>query len=155
MFLAILKWVVISIVVVTAAFAIYLRTVGHDPAVWHVDPSVSKRTGKPNDYLIAPEGATTAKPDAIAKVHETDPKSLLFQFDAIASPQTEVVGGSVDELWITYAQRTMIMGYPDYITVRAVTAGTGSALIIWSRSRYGHSDFGVNKARIEDWLSKM
>ena len=150
-----LKWLVIIVLLVTAGLAVGLRSMPDDPAAWHVNPATAERTGKPNDYLVAPEGATAATPDVIAKIHETDPKSLLFQLDAIARPQSDVVAGSVDELAITYVQRSTVMGFPDYISVRAVAAGTGSALIIWSRSRYGHSDFGVNKARVEEWLSRL
>ncbi|MEM1163746.1 MAG: DUF1499 domain-containing protein [Pseudomonadota bacterium] len=155
MILTILKWLVIAIVIATIAGAIYFRTVSHDVAQWHVDPSTIERTGKPNDYLVAPAGATTATADAVARMRQTDPKSLLFQLDAIARPQSEVLAGSVDELWITYIQKTRLLGFPDYITVKAVPEGEGAALIIWSRSRFGHSDLGVNKARVEAWLSKL
>jgi len=30
-----------------------------------------------------------------------------------------------------------------------------SGLILWSRSIYGRSDFGVNKARLEAWLAAL
>jgi hypothetical protein len=33
---------------------IYIRTVGHDPALWHVDPVVAERSGRPNDAVAAP-----------------------------------------------------------------------------------------------------
>jgi uncharacterized protein (DUF1499 family) len=58
---------------------------------------------------------------------------------------------------ITYVQRSRIIGFPDYITVKAVPMETGlpeagAGLIVYSRSRYGYGDFGVNRARVEAWL---
>jgi uncharacterized protein (DUF1499 family) len=75
-----------------------------------------------------------------------------------------VVAGDPDSLMITYVQRSRVFGFPDYITVKAVatestgegsTVGSGAGLIIWSRARYGRSDFGVNRARVEAWLAAL
>lgn len=152
----IVRYLAILSVVGIIGMAIFMRTTTDDPAVWHADPATSDRTGKPNDYVVAPEGATTATADTVSKVHATDPKSLLFQLDAIVqNAGAAVVSGSVDELWITYSERTMVLGFPDYISVKAVEVEGGSALIIWSRSRYGHSDFGVNRKRVDGWLEKL
>ncbi len=152
----IIRWLVVTAVVVTVAGAIFFRMADDDPALWHVDPATIERTGKPNDYLVAPEGATKAAPDRIAKMRAAEPRDLLFQFDAVARPSgATIIAGSVDEGWVTYVQRTMILGFPDYISVKAIPVEGGSALIIWSRSRYGTSDFGVNKKRIDGWLTQM
>lgn len=152
----IIKWLAGLVVAAAIVLAILLRVVPDDPAVWHVDPAVTERTGNPNDYLVAPEGATEATPDRIAAMHTSAPRDLLFQFDAVARPAgAEVIGGSLDDLWVTYVDRSMVMGFPDYISVKAVPVEGGSALIIWSRSRYGTSDWGVNKARIDGWLAQI
>lgn len=151
-----LKWLLIAVLVATGGLAVTMRMVSDDPEVWHVDPAMAERTGQPNDYLVAPEGATAAEIDRVAKVHETEPRALLFQFDAVARPAgAKVVAGSVDDRWITYVQRSMIFGFPDYISVRALEVEGGAALIIWSRSRYGQSDLGVNKRRIDGWLKQI
>ena len=156
MILRILQWVIALALAGTIGVATVMRMIGHDPAEWHVDPATIERPGTPNDFLVAPEGATQARPDRIATMRNAAPDDLLFQFDAIARPAgAKPIAGSVKAGWITYVDRTLIMGYPDYITVKAITAGDGSALIIWSRSRFGQSDWGVNKERIEDWLAKM
>jgi uncharacterized protein (DUF1499 family) len=31
----------------------------------------------------------------------------------------------------------------------------GAGLIIWSRARYGRGDFGVNRARVDAWLTAL
>jgi len=152
-----LGWLLIVVVLGTAGVAVGMRTLGHDPARWHVDPASAERTGRPNDYLVAPAGMTAAIPDRIASVHATDPRALLFQFDAVARParSVEVVAGSLDALTITYVQRSQVFGFPDYITVRAVAVAGGAALIVWSRSRVGYNDIGVNRDRVDGWLAQI
>lgn len=151
-----LLWLGVLAVIGVGGAAIGLRTVDHDPAEWHIDPSIAERTGRPNDYVVAPEGATKAKIDRIAKVHATDPRTLLFQFDVIAKAHgADPMGTTIDDMWITYVHRTALFGFPDYISVKAVPEGDGAALIVWSRSRYGHSDLGVNKERIDSWLAQL
>jgi uncharacterized protein (DUF1499 family) len=134
-----------------------MRWVADDPAVWHVDPATAARTGRPNDYLVAPDGATAARPDRVAEVHSLSPGELLRRFDAAATgaPRTERIAGSPDEGWATYVQRSRVFGFPDYVSVRSLEVPGGSALIIWSRSRFGYGDLGVNKARVEGWLAAL
>jgi uncharacterized protein (DUF1499 family) len=134
-----------------------MRSVSDDPAAFHIDPATAARTGAPNDFLVAPEGATAARPDRIAEVHPMPPRALLERLDSVAmgAPRTERIGGSLDEGWITYVQRSRVFGFPDYVSVRAVEVPGGSALIVWSRARFGYGDFGVNRARVENWLAAL
>ncbi|MGF1502370.1 MAG: DUF1499 domain-containing protein [Paracoccaceae bacterium] len=130
---------------------------GHNPARWHVDPLVAKRTGKPNDYLVAPEGAAAARPDRSFAAVAEPPEALFARFHeiALAAPRTEIVAGAPAELFVTYVQRSAVFGFPDYVSVKAVAAPDGASLAIWSRSRFGYSDLGVNRARVERWLAAL
>lgn len=152
-----LTWLLGVAVVFMVGAAISFRFLGHDPAIWHVDPLTSERTGRPNDYLVAPGGATAGEPDAVTTSRDLPGRDLLFLFNSIASnaPRTRVIGGSVDDLHVTYVQQSALFGFPDYISVKAVEAEGGSALAIWSRSRFGYSDMDVNKDRVERWLAAM
>lgn len=129
----------------------YIRLSPMDPQVWHVDPGAALRTGKPNDYLVADGGDRPA-----LAVAET-PEALLTRLDAAAMAEDGVtrLAGAPEAGWVTYVQRTRLMGYPDAISVFAVPEGEGARLSLYSRSRYGHSDLGVNKARVERWLAAL
>jgi uncharacterized protein (DUF1499 family) len=137
--------------------AVSMRWVADDPALWHVDPATAERSGSPNDWLVAPKGATVAVPDRAARVHALPPRELMRRFDAVATsaPRTRLVARSPDGLGATYVQRSRLFGFPDYISVRAIEVPGGSALIAWSRARFGHGDFGVNRARLEAWLAEV
>lgn len=134
-----------------------VRTAGDDPARWHVDPLTAERTGRPNDYLVAPEGMAAAPVDRAAGIRDDTPGALMARFDRVAraAPRTAIIGGSVDALYVTYVQRSALIGFPDYVSVRAVPVPGGAALAVWSRSRYGYSDLGVNRARVERWLAAL
>jgi uncharacterized protein (DUF1499 family) len=144
-------WVVALALLVAPGGLAYIRSVGHDPAVWHADPALGERTGRPNDILVAPpgEGGDIASP-----VFDETPEALLQSFAevALSKPRGSVVAGDPAAGFVTFVQRSALMGYPDYISARAVETPEGAALWIWSRSRFGYSDMGVNRGRIEDWL---
>jgi hypothetical protein len=130
---------------------------GHYPARWHSDPATLRLRGTPNEFLAAPPGTTAAPTGAETPLYVESPRALLARFDAIAQahPRVSVVAGDLDSLMITYVQRSRFIGFPDYLTVKAVALEGGSGLIVYSRARYGHSDLGVNRARVEAWLAAL
>ncbi len=156
------RWLAAAVLLAAATGYVVINTSSHDPARWHVDPATARPGANPNEYLAAPRGDTAAPADAQTRLYPESPRALLARFDAIARAQTRtrVVAGDLDSLMITYVQRSRVFGFPDYLTVKAVAvdsnAGEGGAgLIIWSRARYGRSDFGVNRARVEAWLAAL
>ena len=139
--------------ILAAAGATWVRLNPMEAADWHADPDAAERTGRPNDYLIAPGG------DREPIVTEAGPGDLHKRLgDALARmPRTEPLDETVtdDAILATWVQRSQLMRYPDAISFKITPEGDGSRLVIWSRSRYGQSDLGVNRARIEDLLSDL
>jgi uncharacterized protein (DUF1499 family) len=56
---------------------------------------------------------------------------------------------------IEASQKSRWMGFTDDIVVRVTPASSGSRIDVRSSSRYGRSDFGVNAARIRDYLTEL
>jgi len=73
----------------------------------------------------------------------------------IATARPRVSRLARDGTMATYVQRSAVFGFPDYISIHATPDGDGSTLSVYSRSRFGHSDLGVNKSRIERWLTEL
>ena len=143
----------------TLAFAIiaamgllaYIRLAPSDPAQWHVSPVTAATAGQGSCLdAITPQmnGARVAclSPDT--------PMALLAKLDAIAldTPRTTRLAGTPETGRITWITRTAIIGFPDYTTAEATQTPTGSRLDIYARQRFGASDFGVNTARLKNWL---
>ena len=133
-----------------------------DPAAWHVDPAGIALRGTPNEFLAATPGTTAAQPHLAIPARPGAPGEVLGCLDRVAraQPRVTVLAGDVDSLSVTYVQRSRIVGFPDYITVAAVPLATGlpeggTGLVVYSRSRYGHGDFGVNERRVTAWFKDL
>lgn len=127
-----------------------------------VDFAGLERKASPNQYLVAPEGLTPrAKPDAESPVFALPPEGLRDAFLAVVAeaPRTRLLNRSADGLHLTLVQRSALLRFPDYIDVSIQPApgegGDGSTIAIYSRSRFGYSDLGVNRKRVEDWMSAL
>lgn len=91
-----------------------------------------------------------------------DPQAALVALDQIimATPRTVRFSGTVEGRVVTYVTRSRVFGFPDVTVVYAgpddtVEGGHGDLLRIDGRARFGVSDMGVNKARIQGWLVQL
>lgn len=135
--------------VIVAAF-VYVRLAPHDAAAVHVQAEPRA----PGDYpaaggFIAVRQITASPEDVLQALTQV----------AMETDRTVALMGTVDAGMVTFVTRSKVMGFPDYTTVSIIPAGTidnaGSLLMIEGRLRYGKSDLGVNKARIEGWLAAL
>ncbi|MGB0608422.1 MAG: DUF1499 domain-containing protein [Paracoccaceae bacterium] len=79
-------------------------------------------------------------------------KAELSQLLAVIqqAPRTKYIAGGEKEGMVTYVTRTKVFGFPDFTTLWLSDTG----LHIYARVRFGRIDFGVNRARVADWLSQ-
>lgn len=146
----------------TMGFLAYtVRTATHDPAIWHQDPRTVPPSDTPNDYRIAIQALTEYPVNMEAPIYDINAATLALAFDefVMGQPRVERVAGSPQEGWITYVQRTPQLLIPDYISVRffdleGENIGR-STIAIYSRSRYGYGDMGVNEKRAKAWLASL
>lgn len=132
---------IMTIILILLAIAVvavgYVRMAPSDVATWHKLPDFTEDRDMKRGVM---------------RVVETGPGGLE-QLHAIAraTPRTKVLAGSVDEGMITYVTRTKGVGFPDYTTVQQ----DGDRLRIYARLRFGRSDLGVNRHRVERWLDVL
>jgi hypothetical protein len=134
------------IVLAVIGAAVYFRSVAMPPEVWHVDPATVTPPESPNFELRVAEGAP---------VFGVSPDVLAMRIDAIATAEgADRIGGDLALGQMTYVARSRLMGYPDAISIRLVLLGEGTRMEIYSRSRFGYSDMGVNAARVARWIER-
>jgi len=112
----------------------------------------------PNQYLVAPAAATADPPHRIAPVFDMPVEKLAanFRAGALEQPRTKLLSVSADGRDLELVQRSAVFRFPDRISVRFLPHGDSqSTLIVYSRSRYGRRDFGVNRKRIDAWLAAL
>jgi hypothetical protein len=127
-------WIIVLVVVGGIA---WIRLAPSDPAVWNVDPMVTA------DQDLA--GGVRRRLDGGRDLFQALDRIIL------ATPRTELLAGSVEEGPITYITRSQWMRFPDYTTVQL----DGDQVELYARLRFGQSDTGVNKARVEGWLAQL
>ena len=127
-----------------------------------VDFPTLTRTETPNDALACPVGVCAAKVDLVTEPVELSAAALADKVAQIlqAEPRTELVGhGAVaadGSLNLVLVQRSAVFRFPDTVNVLVRPLDDRHAIIaIYSHSNYGHGDFGVNLARVKDWLGKL
>ncbi|MHA1527422.1 MAG: hypothetical protein ACTSVG_00265, partial [Alphaproteobacteria bacterium] len=54
------RWLVVAVLLAAATGYGVINTSGHDPARWHVNPAAARPGTHPNEYFVAPRGATAA-----------------------------------------------------------------------------------------------
>ncbi len=131
---------VLVLAVLALAAAAWVRLAPTDPARWHVDPLTVPDPATPNFARLAP--GTVRGPDAATLAARAEAAML-------AMPRTVLVAGSAAEGWMTFRTRSRLMGYPDFTTIRVLPDGQGATLAAFARARFGQSDLGVNRARLD------
>lgn len=66
-------------------------------------------------------------------------------------PRTNVLAGDVASRRISFVTRSRVFGFPDYTTLQ-LSDGTLKA---YARVRFGQSDMGVNRERLEGLLAAI
>ena len=108
----------------------------------------------PNTCLLTP----TTTPGHGHLHRDPFPVTPQAAFDAIravaaAQPRTYPLAAYPDRLQAQWVARSRLMNYPDIIIAECAASGGGTGLWLYSRSLLGHSDFGVNRARVLAWLA--
>lgn len=131
-----MKWLALLLAFGTAAAiagVIYVRTAGHDPARWHVDPATVLEVQERNEFLGS-------------QVFSESPEIITARLtEALGG---DVLAGDFSDGFVTVVVRTALIGYPDYISARIDGTSKGTMVTLYSRSRFGYSDLGANKARV-------
>jgi hypothetical protein len=111
-----------------------------------------------NHHFVAPEGWSTASPDDDCPVFSADWRTVLdaLREVALSERRTHVMDNDLVHRRIQFCQRSRVFRFPDDIQVEAIPLSDFSTkLAIYSKSRYGVRDFGVNQRRVKRWLASL
>ena len=151
-------YMIFGLGVLLAIMFLRVATVCSAPEDWHVDPLDFERPPSPNSYLVASQVLSNQPVDREAPVFSANPTLMAKAFDdfVLSQKSTTRIAGTPESGWFTYVQRTPTLRFPDYISVKFIDLTAGrSTIAIYSRSRFGYGDLGVNKARVEAWLETL
>lgn len=111
----------------------------------------------PNTYLMAPQGYCQAQPHMTSPVFEVSIINLQKAWDRMISLQPRITKVASDprEYQYTYIQRTKWLRFPDTINVQLIALEGRSTLVLYSASKYGYYDFGMNQKRVHLWINQL
>jgi|YelNatPaOPRAMG01_1025707.scaffolds.fasta_scaffold104025_2 uncharacterized protein (DUF1499 family) len=116
-----------------------------------------ERPSSPNSALAAPPGFTPA-PDIVLAPFPVPAAQLAAALDAVAASRPRVYPLAQDAAHGTtqWVARSAVLNFPDRIIAEVSPDGlNASKLVLYSQSLYGYSDFGVNRARLADWIKAL
>lgn len=117
--------------------ALYVRFAPLEASNWHVPVTQTADA----DYKGGAVRVVDASSDAL-----TTADSYMRGL-----PRTRAIAGSLDSGRITYVTRSKVLGFPDYTTIEVADG----QLRAYARLRYGKSDFGVNRERLEGLIAAL
>lgn len=109
---------------------------------------------RPNRYLVCPHDLCR-RADAESPVFAASIAGQRRAWDHLLD-RMDARRLREDDGQIEVEVRTRWLRFPDLVTIRPLAvAADRSTVAIYSRSLYGHSDFGVNAARVRSWLDAL
>ena len=128
------------------------------PAPTLLDMAGLQRPTSPNNALAAPAGSDGPAPDIVTPVYPLSPAHLYEDVLAVAGrqPRTFPAAAFPGARQAHFVVRSAVLNFPDLVTIEVDAAGPqASTLVLYSRSVYGYSDFGVNRQRLDAWLAAL
>ncbi len=116
-----------------------------------VDFTQNILTSKPNQYLACPEDHCRDKPHMVAPVFQVSRDEAVQVWDTMMAQKTRFARLNTRDKpdRRQYEERSKLMRFPDRISVQFLERSpTTSSVAIFSQSKYGYSDMGVNEARV-------
>jgi uncharacterized protein (DUF1499 family) len=111
----------------------------------------------PNAFLAAPESHAGPKHRALAPI-ALPPERVWRDLRGLAAdfPRAWRRAEWPELRQAEWVVRTRLLNFPDLLTAQVDALPDGrSALWLYSRSLFGHSDFGTNRRRAEQWLAAL
>ncbi|MDQ7250085.1 DUF1499 domain-containing protein [Dongia sedimenti] len=152
-------WNILIVLLILVAGTIATVRILVQPALTDfVDFAELKRSPTRNDALACPPGLCTAKVDLTIAPVAMSAAALAAKIKALpdTEPRTIIVGENDAEFRYVLVQRSALFNFPDTINIAIQPLDAShAALAIYSRSRYGKGDLGVNMKRLQRWLELL
>ena len=128
--------------------AVAFRVMPVDAARYHIRPALAVPLSTPNFVLMVGDEALVLPRNLADVAADVALKA--------ASDGAVLLAGQPEDGFVTYVYRSRLMGFPDALSLTLDPTDEGGTRVqIFSRSRFGYSDLGVNAARVADWVAAL
>ena len=163
-FIKLIAFSAIGVIVVIAAIYIFVgfervwSTIGGAPSSELIEIAKVKKTPKPNQYLICPDGYCEEIADQTAPVFNASVEKLREVLSAVEDADSNLskVNSDADDLRQKYIWRSPFWRFPNLISVELIQLDNErSTIAIYAQAQLGQSDLGANKAFVDELLVKI
>lgn len=144
-------YIALAIILALLAGAAVVRIRPITPEMWHVAPETVMTKGVRGRFTVTFGGDL----DAYTAQGSVADVAIALRTRIEATPRTTLLSGSLEEGFATYVTRSKLWGFPDVTNVKLTKTDAGTQVEMAGRLIYGDADFGVNEARIRDWLAAI
>lgn len=128
--------------------AVAFRVMPMDAARYHIRPALAVPLSTPNFVLMVGDEALVLPRNLADVAADVALKA--------ASDGAVLLAGQPEDGFVTYVYRSRLMGFPDALSLTLDPTDEGGTRVqIFSRSRFGYGDLGVNAARVADWVAAL
>lgn len=145
-----------QILVILSLFTLFNCNIGY--AMDSINFKTMKLPTSANFYLLCPLDYCQAKASKDSPVYNVSVDKLMQAWHKMIKqqPRTTVMFSEHANKQFGYVQRSKYLRFPDFIQVKFIALNDKqSTLAIYSSSRYGYYDFGVNQKRVKSWLKQL
>lgn len=128
--------------------AVAFRVMPVDAERYHIRPALAVPLSTPNFVLMVGDEALVLPRNLADVAADVALKA--------ASDGAVLLAGQPEDGFVTYVYRSRLMGFPDALSLTLDPTDEGGTRVqIFSRSRFGYGDLGVNAARVADWVAAL
>ena len=112
----------------------------------------------PNYYMQCPSNFCIKGSNKDSPVFNVpvDTLEMLWGDMIKRQPRVSLLVNDIERHQQVYVQCSWFWHFPDFINVQFVSLSDHtSSLAIYSHSRFGYSDLGVNQQRVQGWLTQL
>ncbi|MEM9583964.1 MAG: DUF1499 domain-containing protein [Pseudomonadota bacterium] len=150
--MTVLKYALLALFVFMGLAMAYVRLMPLNEARFHMDPETAERPSV-RGHILVRQGADISPPEFELSKHEL---AQRVEELILTTPRTSRLAGDLTDSFASYVTRSGFWSFPDIASVKIVAGAEGKTqLLILSRQVYGVEDLGVNRARVEGWLSAL
>lgn len=128
--------------------AVAFRVMPMDAGRYHIRPALAVPPSTHNFALMVGDEALLLPRDLADVAADV---ALKASDDGVV-----LLAGQPEDGFVTYIYRSRLMGFPDALSLTLDPTDEGGTRVqIFSRSRFGYGDLGMNAARVADWVGAL
>jgi hypothetical protein len=112
----------------------------------------------PTYCLACPDKYCNITPNIISPVYSVSAADLYDYFNRMVSKNSDInfVYDIPEQGQFGLVAYSPVFRFPDDITIQFIALSESTSTVaVYSQSRYGFYDFGMNKRRLENWLAEL